>query len=412
MSNIRYTNALVLSQNYHPELIGSGPYLTDMAEHMAAYGMTVDVLTNRPNYPEGHVPHDYRGGQKDLEILHGVTVHRLKPTLISGRGAKGRLIGEGMFLLRGLLALLFLRRRRRSVVVSLCPSIFTVLLGWIAAGRRASHFALVHDIQSGLAAGLSFLGNGRLLRWLRRLEAFALNRADVVLVLSEQMRAQLQEIGVTSRIETLPIWIDTQKIAPRSAPPSNEVTVMYSGNFGRKQHLSQIIDMAERLQRKGSGIRIVLRGQGGEQSALENKVRELGLGNVSFGPLVPMDRLAESLSQADIHLVSQHPDIADFAVPSKVYTIMAAGRPIVAAAPEASLLWQMRELSRAFVCVPSGDSEALAEAVDGLARDREARLRLGENGRNYVVTNHDRIRVLDSFMGIVEAEVGARYRGA
>ncbi|MDW3207325.1 MAG: glycosyltransferase family 4 protein [Alphaproteobacteria bacterium] len=408
MSNIRHTNALVLSQNYHPELIGSGPYLTDMAEHMVAHGMTVDVVTNRPNYPEGHVPTNYRHGQKDFEIRNGVTIHRLKPTLATGRGAKARLIAECMFLLRGLRALMSLRRRNRTVVVSLCPSIFTVLLGWVAAGRRASHVALVHDIQSGLAAGLSFLGDGRLLRWLQQLEAFALNRADIVLVLSEQMQAQLRAIGVRSRIEILPIWIDTQKVLPKPVPPSNEITLMYSGNFGRKQHLSQIIEMAAGLQRKRNGIRIVLRGQGGERLALEQKVRELGLGNVSFGSLVSPEELADSLGQADIHIVSQHPDIADFAVPSKVYTIMAAGRPFVAAAPEASLLWQMSDRSRAFICVPSGDVEALIETVDGLARDRKARTRLGENGRNYVVHNHDRNRVLDDFMGLLDTEVGAR----
>ena len=412
MSNIRFTRALVLSQNYHPEPIGSGPYMTELAEHLAAHGMKVDVVTNRPNYPDGHVPHEFRDGRKDLEIQHGVTIRRLKPTLINERGVVGRLIGEGMFLLRGLLALLFVPGRRRTVVVSLCPSIFTVLLGWIAAGRRSAHFAIVHDIQSGLAAGLSFLGNGRLLTWLRRLEAFALNRADVVLVLSEQMQEQLRRIGVTARIEILPIWIDTAKVAPQPVPRSNEIIVMYSGNFGRKQHLGQVIDMAERLQRQGSGIRIVLRGQGGEEQTLLRAVRDRKLSNVSFGPLVPAANLANSMAQADIHIVSQHPDIADFAVPSKIYTIMAAGRPFVAAAPEASLLWQMSEASDAFICVPSGNADALAQAIDRLARDEDARAALARNGRDYVVRLHDRNRVLDGFLAVVESAVEARRNAA
>lgn len=403
MADPRRAPALFVSQYYRPEPIGSGPYIGDMAEYLCGAGMPVAVLTARPSYPQGAVPADYESGRRDRETVNGVEVYRTRPARPAGRGVFGRALAEGMFLLRGAMALLIGMPSRSPQVVSVCPSTFAVVLGIWACRRGGRHVVVVHDIQSGLAAGLGMVARGGAMRWLQRLERWAFNRVDHILVLSAPMRDHLRRIGVVTPIDVLPIWIDTQAVAPLPPRPGNHVTAMYSGNLGRKQALDQLLDMAALLQARDAPVRLLIRGDGSEAERLRTAAAARALGNVTFEPLVPADRLAEGLAEGDIHLVPQHPAIADFAVPSKVYAIMAAGRPFVAAAAPGSLLWELRDEADGFACVPANDPEALADAVQRLAEDVAERARLGRNARAYAVRLHDRRLVLDRFLAILAA---------
>lgn len=397
--------ALFVTQHYAPEVLGSAPYCADIAEALAARGREVVAFTCRPHYPQGVVPPTFRDGQRDRERRGGVRVERVPPWLPKRRSAVGRIAAEAVFLVRGLAALAGRRIRRSDLVFSLCPSILTVLLGVVATRRGGRHFAVVHDIQSGLASGLGMVDSGPLVKIMRWMERTVLNRVTLVLVLSESMKRHLVELGVRAPIELLPIWVDTRTLKPleTESPEPETPSVLYSGNFGRKQALDQIVAMAELLEGRDSPIVITLRGQGGEADRLAQEVRARGLGNIRFAPLVPLDKLAEGLSEGDIHLVPQNQQTADFAVPSKVYAIMAVGRPFVASARPGSTLWQLMDESDALLCVPAGDTEAFADAVEKLAGDPELRRRLGRNGRNYVVGRHDKAIVLQRLMTIVES---------
>jgi colanic acid biosynthesis glycosyl transferase WcaI len=390
-------SALFLTQHYWPESIGSAPYCTDMAECLSQNGMNVTVFTCQPHYPAGKVDPDYQDGSGDRQIRAGVKVERVPPFLRKGRGAVGRMIADGIYLLKGLAGLATGRIKRSDTVASLCPSILTVLLGAVATKRGGYHVATVHDIPSGLAAGLGMIGSGHLTRAMRWLERVVLNRTDVVMVLSDNMRRHLRELGVTVPIEILPLWVDTVRIHPVERRADAATTVLYSGNFGKKQALGQIVEMAQCLKRENTGISVVLRGDGSEAIRLADEVSALGLDNVRFAPLVPAERLNDGLAEGDIYLVPQDGTAADFAVPSKLFAIMAAGRPLVASARPGSLLWQLMEQSHAFLCVPAGDAKALAEGVKELAADPQRRRELGQRGRSYILAHHDKSTLLEAF---------------
>jgi colanic acid biosynthesis glycosyl transferase WcaI len=389
-------SALFVTQYYWPESTGSAPYCTDMAEWLAQNGFDVRTITCRPHYPAGSVSRGYRDGSRDRQSRSGVAIERVPPLLLKRRGATARIAADAAFFLRGFARLARRGFRRPDKVVSLCPSILTVLLGVIAAGRRGQHVAVVHDIQSGLAAGLGMIGNGRLIKIMAWLERFVLNRVDTVLVLSENMRDHLRSIGVTTPIEILPLWVDTSRIRPMAAS-RRRPTVLYSGNFGKKQALGQIVEMADRLQQDDYDIAVVLRGDGNEAKNLADQVAARELHNVRFAPLVPAEKLGEGMAEGDIHLVPQDGNAADFAVPSKLFAIMAAGRPFVATARPGSLLWDLMDRSRAFLCAPSGDVEALTARVKRLAEDAALREELGRNGRSYVLAHHEKRALLRRF---------------
>ena len=394
--------ALVVTQHYAPEPIGSAPICTDLAACLAAHGSAVTVLTNRPFYPESAVPAAYRSGARDSETDGGIAIERVAPWVGAGRSALGRVASDAAFLLRGASALLARRVRRTALVISVSPSVLSVLLGRACAKRGGRHVAIVHDIESGIADGLGMVRVGLAVRAFKAIERFALDRADLVVVPSVRMRDRLVGLGVTVPVEVVPLWVDADAIRPLPPAAGHPKTILYSGNVGRKQGLGQLLDLAAALGPHRAEIRIVIRGRGSACGELEQEVVSRGLDNIAFAPLLPPQRLAEGLAEGHVHLVPQDPRAADFAIPSKIFTIMAAGRPFVATAGPGSALWDLQQESGAFLCVAPYDIEGFAETVLRLARDEALSAALGARGRHYVETHYARDVVTRRLLDCIE----------
>lgn len=390
---------LLITQYYRPELVGSGPYCGELAEWLQASGSSVTVVAGLPHYPGHSVFPAYRRKPPRRETVAGVDVVRLRYWIPRRSSAALRILSEAHFLLVGCWALLTGRIPRQPVVISLCPSILTVVLGAIAR-RGGRHIAVVHDIQSGLARGLGMVGSRLLVAAMRWCERIALNHTDVVVVLDPAMRDELRLNGVVVPIEVMPIWVDTERLLQAPQPRRAAPVLLYSGNFGRKQGLHQLIALAERLQHERPELTIVLRGDGGTRDAVAASIAAAGLTNVRLAGLLPAERLAEGLADADIHLVPQDPDAAVFAVPSKVFNIMAVGRPFVATARPGSPLWRMMEASGAFLCTPPNDARAFAEAVLRLVDDPAFAAELGDRGRQFVNRTCAKALVLGRFAAL------------
>ena len=395
---------LFVTRYYWPELIGSAPFSSDIAEWLARHGRQIGVLSGLPHYPTSEVFPAYRDGRCRSEAVNGVEVERLGVAAPRGSSALWRIVNELEFLLKGLVALASGRIRRHRLVLTLCPSILCVALGLLARQRGGACVAVVHDIQSGLAQGLGMVGGGsRLAGLMRWCERTVLNRTDQIVVLSLEMREQLRRIGVTAPIEVMPIWVDTDQIRPSTPAAHSRVQVLYSGNLGRKQGLGQVVALAEQLASRRPEIDIIVRGNGSQAKELATEISVRQLDNVQLLSLQPQQGLSLALSAGDIHLVPQNPDAAAFAVPSKVFNIMAVGRPFVATALPGSLLWQLQERSGAFLCVPPNEPAAFADAVLRLADDEALRLELGRRGRSFVEQNYAKPRILDDFMSRLDA---------
>jgi len=396
------SRTLFVTRYFWPELIGSAPFASDIAEWLADHGRPTTVLSGLPHYPHTEVFPDYRDGRRQRETVGSVTVERLRSGAPRRPSALSRIANEADFLLRGLAALASGRVRRHPVVLALCPSILCVTLGLAARRRNGVCIAIVHDIQSGLAERLG-MGGGRLGAVMRAAERTMLNRVDLVVVLSTEMAQQLRRIGVTAPIEVVPLWVDTDHIQPVEPVQRSAVRVLYSGNLGRKQGLGQVVAMAEQLARQRPEIEIILRGNGNQVTALAADIARRQLGNVSLAELQPNEDLAKALSVGDIHLVPQNPQAAAFAVPSKVFNIMAVGRPFVATALPDSTLWHLQRESGAFLCVPPNEPIRFAEAVLRLADDEVLRRDLGQRGRQFVERHYAKPMVLGSFMSRLDA---------
>src|SRR5436190_6516965 len=187
---------LFVTRYFWPELIGSAPFTSDLAEWLAREGRQITVLSGLPYYPGTTVFPAYESGRLTSETMGQVTIERVRSGAPQHASALARILNEADFLLRGLWALASGRIKRHPVVLSLCPSILCVALALAARQRGGSAIAIVHDIQSGLAERLGMNG-GRLAGLMRRVERATLNRVDLVVVLSQEMKDQLRRIGVS-----------------------------------------------------------------------------------------------------------------------------------------------------------------------------------------------------------------------
>ena len=363
--------------------------IQEIAEWLAAEGETVQVVTVRPNYPGTEVFEGYRHGEHDAGLENGVNVRRLPTIPLRGAGLMARLGPESRFffdlMVRGILGDI----RPADRLISLCPSTLTPLGALMLVRRGGRHTVIVHDIQSGLGAALGSSGLKVIMPILRWLEAFTLNRADQVVVLSDEMKAALEQLGVRRPISVLPPSIDTRRIVPESRPVGAPPTLLYSGNLGRKQGLEQLLDMAEKLGGCAPDVRVVIRGDGAMRENLVEDARRRALANIAFQPLAPKSALSRTLAEGDVHLVPQVASGGDFAVPSKVFAIMAAARPFVATAEPDSALDRLASASGACVCVPPGQPTRFADAALGLLADKDRRRTMGERGRAFVMREAD-----------------------
>jgi colanic acid biosynthesis glycosyl transferase WcaI len=398
-SDLSASDVLFVTPYYRPEMIGSAPYCADIAEFLAKQGRRVRVVTAQPHYPLAQL---FGAPRARSEVISGVAVERLQVWTPPRRSTLARLASEFSFLLAGVQSLLSGRVPRANLVLSLCPSILCAAVGIIAKRRGGRHVAIVHDIQSGLAEGLGMVGSGQLIRVFQWFEKSILNRVDLIAVLTPEMRRQLKRIGVRTPIEVIPIWADTDAIHPLPEPADASPRIVYSGNLGRKQGLGQLVALAEELQRRRSEITLVIRGNGGCRDELAEQIAARRLNNVLFSDLLPPSQLNDGLATGRIHLVPQEPGGADFAVPSKVFNIMAAGRSFVATAAAGTSLWQLQRASEAFLCVPPNDAAAFVEAVLRLSDDAVLRREMAARGQRFVLMHHAKQKVLDNFSRLLD----------
>ena len=396
-----------ISPYFWPENIGSAPYCTDLCTWLAEKGHELRVIAFRPHYPNAGQFAAWQGGARDRETYNGAEIVRIKTRGRDGGGFRERLASDLAFL-GGVLRYGTGRGLGDTdVIVAYVPSCLSLFGAAVLAWRTgAPVIGVVHDIESGLAAALGIAKRGILLRAMRIVERAAFSRAARMIVLTEGMAAELREIGYPKPITVLPIWSGSlpEKDPSPSAPP----VIGYSGNFGKKQNLDQILPLIGMLNERRPEVRVVLRGDGSERRRIEASIGGMGVTNTEFLPLVPPEQVCESLQSIDLHLVPQAMNVARYALPSKLFTIMAAGRPFVCVAEEGSPLDHLARTSGAGLCVYPNDDEALFEAVDRLLSDRQLMCEMGRRGRTFVSTHMDRATILKSYEELILSAAATR----
>jgi colanic acid biosynthesis glycosyl transferase WcaI len=395
---------LIHGMNYAPELLGIGRYTGELGAYLASRGHRVTVLTAAPYYPQWRVREDYRPQRWRREWRDGVEVLRAPQYVPARVSSLGRLLQECSF---GASCLYWwstcLLQRPWDAMVAVCPPMTSGLVPGLLARRLAVPLVIhVQDLQLDAARELGILRQPLLLAGLTWLELHLFRQARAVTTISRPMAARLAAKGVPpARLQVLPNWADLDKVRPgprlnalrRELGLTSETVVLYAGNLGEKQGLEVILEAAA-LTRGKPSIRYLIAGEGAARDRTKLRAQDLGLDNLTFLPLQSNSRLPLLLAAADLHLVVQRQKAADLVMPSKLANIMAAGRPFIATAGEATELARVTTESRAGLVVPPEDGRALAQAILGLAGDSGARKEMAVRARRYAETFWDRERIL------------------
>jgi colanic acid biosynthesis glycosyl transferase WcaI len=237
-----------------------------------------------------------------------------------------------------------------------------------------------------------------------------LSRADRIVVIGERMRERLEAKGVPpERLRVIPNWVDTQAITPQ--PRDNDwarrlgldatFVVMHSGNVGHAQDLDTLVRSATFL-RDLDDLRIVIAGFGARHAEMVGLTRRLEVENaVRFLPYQPRARLPMSLSSADVHVVGLAKGLAGYVVPSRLYGILSAARPVIVAADDESETAQLVAEIGCGVVIPPGRPELLARTIRA-AKEGEYDLEdMGRRGREYVEREADRSVAMQRYRAVV-----------
>lgn len=398
---------LFLNRSYWPDAEATGQLLAELCEDLAGR-FDVTVIAGQPNQNPAGAGYHRRGQQ----TRRGVRVRRVWHTRFAKRSLAGRAVNLLSYLGGASLAA-FTLPRPQCIVVETDPPLLCLAGALLRRWHAARLVVYLQDIYPDIAVALGVLPDGQPTRLLRRLIYGAYRRADRVVVLSRDMRDLLARSGVCARkIECIPNWTDTRAVLPRKEHNAfraehgldGRFVVMYSGNMGLCQRLEDVLAAAARL-RSRPDVLFLLVGDGVSRPRLENTARRMDLPNVRFLPYQPKDRLAESLSAADLHLVPLDPRVREFLMPSKLYGILASGTPMLAIAPEDCELAEITRREAVGLVVPPGEPEALAEAVRGLADGRGQLAPMGRAARRLAEARYDRRQSTSRFAEMLEGLV-------
>jgi colanic acid biosynthesis glycosyl transferase WcaI len=404
----RRLHILLVTSAYAPERTGTAPLNTELCEYLAARGHRVSVATPFPHYPEWKVFPAYRGKLWQREKLNGVTIFRSYAYVPSRRTTMRRILYDtsvGLFSsLRGLAI------GHVDLVLAVSPPLQAGLAGCFLAWLKGTPLLLdLHDLVPDLAIAVGMLRNPLAIKMARLLEKFIYGRSDRILVISEKFVPNLAGKGVAkSKISFLPLWVDSELISPgdRNGPfrkthniGEAQTVVLYTGNMGAKQNLENVLEAAGRL-RTHQEVLFLFVGDGSEKKRLQEYAHDKALSNVRFLPLLPPQQrglLPEMLAAADVLVLNQSARIVDTVIPSKLFTYMAAGRPIVAAVNQSSQAAACIRKAGSGIAVEAENPAALAEAILQLKEDRELAERLGQQGRLFVEEHSARDRIFNEY---------------
>jgi len=376
----------------------TGQLLTELCTGLSE-DFQVEVLAGQPNSINPLAPADWR----QLERHGGVWIRRLRHT----RFPKGRIWARLVNYLTFSLAVCRTLQRWPApnvVVFETDPFLLAFEAERLQQRTGCKLVGYLQDIHPDVGIAIGKIRNSFAVRRLRRSLFDVYRKCDRVVVLSEDMRQLLVAEDVCpDRVAVIPNWADTQQISPAGSSRfrsqhglTDKFLVMYSGNLGLTQRLSDFVAAAELLV-DDPGIHFAFVGRGSLEGQLRDEVAARGLQNISFFDYQPREELADSLAAADLHLVPLAAELAGCLMPSKLYGILAAGRPCLTNAPAGSELHRVIAEQRVGFAVPSGSVAELATAIREAAADPGRLREMGIRARQLAETQYSRPQSVEKF---------------
>ena len=397
---------LLINQFFYPDPVATSQMMTDLAIDLAARGHTLTVLTSRSTYLSGEsrLPRS--------QEYRGIKIYRTFSTNFGKGKTLGRVTDYLSFYLSVFLKALFFKKQ--DVVMTLSSPPLIALVGLFLKYLRGHRFCYwVQDLYPEVAVRLGFLTEKSVVtRVSNQVSKFILRRADHVVAIGEYMKELLISKGVSDHhLSVIHNWSDGKEIYPvkkdenpfvKEHDLSNRFVVLYSGNMGHPHPVKAILEAAKELFWNPRVLFLFI-GDGARKKEIEAYVKRESLNNVKILPYQPREMLKFSLSAADAHLVSLSEGMEGLLVPSKIYGIMASGRPVIFIGSKKSELGEIIQNARGGYVVSENDSPQLVKYLALMEHLPDMAKKLGDNNRRAFEQLYDRPLALQKFESLLNS---------
>ncbi len=399
---------LLVTINFPPEIGGAAHLIYELAASLRARGHETTVLTGYPSYNVTDLAPQYRRGVRLDEEIDGVAVRRVRiPQL-----PRANKIARGLqhFLFGLWLSAMVVMGPRADVILVFSPPL---PLPWLTAlagrMRRTPVVANIQDLFPLEAVELGMLTNRVLIRLFEAMERQVYrSAADVTVHSPGNRRHVIERGGRAERVHVVYNWVDADRIRPgvrdndfaRQQGLDGRFVVSYAGTMGWAQDMGAVVDAACRL-RDEKEILFLLVGDGVQKERELARSRDLGLENIVWLPMQPWAIYPDVLAASDASLINLHPELHTPVVPSKLLSIMAAARPVIASLPTESDARRILDEAGAGLCVPAGDAEALAATIRQLHAQPSLAQEMGRRGRTYVEAHFSRQACIEQLEAVL-----------
>ncbi|NJK35582.1 MAG: glycosyltransferase family 4 protein [Oscillatoriales cyanobacterium SM2_2_1] len=378
----------IITQFFPPDFAATGQFIYELSVSLAESGFEVAVFTGMPGYAfrRGSVPRQEEQGN--------LMIRRTGATRLISKRIRSKLLTSLLFVLRGLVKFRHPALRGQHLVITSAPP-FLGVLGWFYHKFWGQTYScIVYDVYPDVAVRLKVVQEHHaLVRLWHFVNRKVWQRAQSLIVLSEPMRDLLisRDPSLKDKIYVISSWANPDLLQPLPKQKNwfvqqqgwgDRFVVMYSGNLGRCHDEDTLIACAQLLQAHPQVLFSFI-GDGVGCRVVESAIINRKLVNAVRLPYQEQEVLPFSLAAADISVVSMRPNVEGVIAPSKVYGMLAVGRPIVAICPPHSYLRQLIREGNCGACFDNGDAAGMAEYVLTLFQDQQLREALGQNARRY-----------------------------
>ena len=391
--------------NFSPELIGVGKFTGEMAEWLADQKNSVRVLTANPYYPSWKVFQNFSPLLYSRDTINkNLCVYRCPLYVPRHPSGIKRIFHLASFVLSSLPLLFSHIFWRPGILIVIQPTFGCLFPAWIFSKLTGAKLWLhIQDFEIDAAFSLGLISNRFLKKFIFSVESYLMSKCDRISSISSSMLEFAIRKGCKpDKLIYFPNWtalnlkgakIKDNVMYRQLEIPHNKIILLYSGNMGNKQGLESLVQVAKDLE-KYTDIFFVFCGEGSEKLKFVKKCQ--GLTNVRFLNLLPNNLFPNLLNLTDIHLLPQIEAVSNLVMPSKLATMLASGRPIIAVTESNTEVSKV--LRNNGMIVPPSNPMKFNDAILKLARDKKLRHALGKKSRQYAKNHFDKDKILNQFV--------------
>lgn len=399
---------LFLCQFFYPEYNSSATLPFDTAKYLASHGFSVDALVGYPKEysTDKHLPLE--------ETVDGVGIKRLKYIQLNRVGTLGRLINYFSFTFRAFLHTSYLKDYKAVIVYSNPPVLPIVPIR--AKKRFGSKFIFVaYDVYPEVAYASKTLTPGSLIsKVMNRINKRLYSTVDCVVALTDEMKEFLlsnrPELS-RERVVTIANWAHEKEsnadheAFERFGYKDGQFVVSYFGNMGTCQDVETMIQAAE-LLKNDDRIRFLIVGHGNKKDAVEARIVERGLRNVQLLDFLTGKDFQQAVAISSCSIVSLEKGLIGTCAPSKYYSYLQGGQPILAVVEKDSYLATEVENEMIGHSVEIGDGKGLRNAIIAMVEDPEGCTSMGSRAKKLYEEQYAYEVAMEKYSAVFEDKCG------